>query len=35
MELHVLPSFVEERTQQAPGYVDYMQAIHKAVLTSK
>ena len=35
MELHVLPYFVEDRSQQAPGYTDYLMTLQKAVMATK
>lgn len=34
-EVHVLPNFVEDRTPQTDGYVEYLLRVHKAVLAAK
>ena len=33
LEVHVLPYFVEDRSQATPSYADFMLAMHKGVLS--
>ena len=35
LEVHVAPYFVEDRSQAAPSYADFVLALHRGVLSNK